>query len=318
MPNIPKFIFDPPPQLQWMLVAASIICLFFVLSFIVAFICLRSTKEQIAELKKRFLSSAILTLIILPCAWCGGIIFALFVAIITWFSVREYLVLVNVWQLKPFRIVSEFAISTLVLAALYESNSLWQIDQLHLFFTLPLFWIVIVLAIPIFLQDYKGMSVRESQTVFSIVYFSWFLLHFILLRNGSNGFAISMFLCFAVVFNDMFAYFAGKLMGHVYLAPIISPKKTWEGAIGGTIGTLISVFLFCWLLPSANNFDLLIYAVVISILSPLGDLIISVIKRDVGKKDSGTLIPGHGGMLDRVGSYILIAPLFYFILKITR
>lgn len=113
---------------------------------------------------------------------------------------------------------------------------------------------------------------------------------------------------------DSGAYFAGRFFGRHKLAPIISPKKTIEGAVGGVICTVIFVMLYGLVLQVAFHFHVnylagLVYSVLGSTISIVGDLTYSVIKRQVGIKDYGNVLPGHGGILDRFDSMSLVAPL---------
>ncbi|MBC8163165.1 MAG: phosphatidate cytidylyltransferase [Roseiflexaceae bacterium] len=115
--------------------------------------------------------------------------------------------------------------------------------------------------------------------------------------------------------QDTFAYFAGKAFGRTQLAPYLSPKKTWEGAAGGFVGALVgavgAVFIFC--LPISVPQALLLGAVG-GVVGPLGDLAESMMKRQIGIKDAGSLIPGHGGVLDRADSLLFCAPVLYYLI----
>lgn len=117
--------------------------------------------------------------------------------------------------------------------------------------------------------------------------------------------------------NDTFAYFAGKTFGKHKMAPRISEKKTWEGFIGGAIGTVLMPFVLRSLLGGISTSDILYVAIPCIILAPAGDLIESKVKRIYGVKDSGTLLPGHGGFLDRIDALLLTVPwaLAYFMLR---
>ncbi len=113
--------------------------------------------------------------------------------------------------------------------------------------------------------------------------------------------------------SDTGAYFAGRFLGKHKLAPVISPKKTVEGAVGGVLGAILGMVIFCLVL-SFNGFRVnylyaLVYGVLGSLGAVFGDLCFSVIKRQTGIKDYGNLIPGHGGILDRFDSNIIVAPL---------
>jgi len=122
-----------------------------------------------------------------------------------------------------------------------------------------------------------------------------------------------------VVFNDVLAYTVGRMWGKTPLAPAISPKKTREGALGGLAGSLFAALTFRYAVPDLNLTAVLAAGLLIGVAAPLGDLIISVIKRDMSVKDSGNLIPGHGGLLDRCDSLIFATPAFYYyLLLVTR
>jgi phosphatidate cytidylyltransferase len=118
---------------------------------------------------------------------------------------------------------------------------------------------------------------------------------------------------FAVTWgNDTFAYFSGLAFGKHRLYERISPKKSWEGAIGGVVGALVGVFLVrATVLPELGATTALAVALGGSVLGPLGDLSESMAKRAAGVKDSGKIIPGHGGVLDRIDALLFIAPWVY-------
>lgn len=120
--------------------------------------------------------------------------------------------------------------------------------------------------------------------------------------------------------QDTFAYFVGRRFGRTKLAPNLSPKKTWEGAAGGLLGAVVgaiaSIYVFC--LP-IEIWQAVVLGLVGGVAGPLGDLAESMVKRQVGLKDAGNLIPGHGGLLDRSDSLLFTAPvLYYTILLIIR
>lgn len=117
--------------------------------------------------------------------------------------------------------------------------------------------------------------------------------------------------------NDTFAYLVGSFLGKNKMFERISPGKTWEGTIGGGILTIAASFLICELLGTFELTDWIVIAVIVVIFGTLGDLVESMLKRSVGIKDSGQIMPGHGGILDRFDSLIMVAPFvfLYLILK---
>lgn len=116
--------------------------------------------------------------------------------------------------------------------------------------------------------------------------------------------------------NDSFAYLVGKSIGRTKLFPSVSPKKTWEGTIGGFVFTMGAAYLLSKYEPILNSWQWLVMAAVIVIAGSFGDLIESKLKRSAGVKDSGAILPGHGGMLDRLDSLIFAAPFAYLTLNI--
>ena len=115
-------------------------------------------------------------------------------------------------------------------------------------------------------------------------------------------------LLFLVWSSDIGAYAAGKTFGKHKLAPKISPGKTWEGAVGGFVLTLVVGYLLGYLLPELSLTYRLVVAGVVAVFGPLGDLAESMLKRSVGVKDSGNIMPGHGGLLDRFDAFLFILP----------
>ena len=164
-----------------------------------------------------------------------------------------------------------------------------------------------------------------ATTVFGFLYCGWFPLHLVLLRslgdNYSNLYALSIphldgarycvLIIFAVLFTDSFCYFIGCKFGKHKLAPVISPNKTIEGSIGGTVACLLITVLI-GVLMEISWYHALILGILMAIFSQLGDLCESMIKRDAGVKDSSNILPGHGGFLDRLDSYILTIPVVYY------
>ena len=128
---------------------------------------------------------------------------------------------------------------------------------------------------------------------------------------GKYYILIPLVLCFG---TDSAAYFIGCAIGKHKMAPVISPKKSWEGAIGGALGGIVLMFLYTLILDLAFGFEVrygacILYGICGAVVCVLGDLAFSVIKRQSGIKDYGELLPGHGGVLDRFDSMTFVAPL---------
>jgi phosphatidate cytidylyltransferase len=154
---------------------------------------------------------------------------------------------------------------------------------------------------------------------FGVFYVAWLLGHMITLRQFTEGPFLIFFLFLVTWANDTGAYYVGTLWGRRPLAPRISPRKTWEGAAGGLLGSVLAA-LACraWFLDSLSTGEALGAGVLIGLTAPLGDLAESILKRSAGVKDSGTILPGHGGLLDRIDSLIFTTPAFYYYLLAMR
>jgi phosphatidate cytidylyltransferase len=149
--------------------------------------------------------------------------------------------------------------------------------------------------------------------IFGILYVGLLLGHYALLRNLEHGVALVFFVIIVTWLSDTGGFFIGKPFGKHPLAPTLSPKKTIEGLVGGVafsvIGAIISQFTF---VPFFSLGQCVMLGVGFALLGALGDLAESAIKRSVSVKDSGTIIPGHGGVLDRVDSLLFTGPAMYY------
>ena len=152
--------------------------------------------------------------------------------------------------------------------------------------------------------------------LFGMVWIIWSLAHMTLIKELPDGTALLFYLLFVISFSDIFAYFGGKRFGKSMLAPTISPKKTWEGSFFGVVGGGIVGAVFGEITMSMFWLYGMLLAMVLAIVGQFGDLIESKIKRLCNVKDSGKILPGHGGILDRIDGHMLAAPVFYYLLKL--
>ncbi|MBE7040818.1 MAG: hypothetical protein E7400_02495 [Ruminococcaceae bacterium] len=160
-----------------------------------------------------------------------------------------------------------------------------------------------------------------SRAFFSLVYGVLFIMHLSYIRMMDNGRLLVVLAFLGAWLPDTFAYFAGRFFGKHKLIPQVSPKKTIEGSVGAVLGAVITFAVYGLILQfgfdyRVNYLWLSLLSLACGVVSQFGDLSASVIKRECGKKDFGNLIPGHGGMLDRIDSLVFIAPLVYYFLLI--
>jgi len=153
-----------------------------------------------------------------------------------------------------------------------------------------------------------------ATTLLGLLYISWLFSFIIKIRHMPDGAYLVSFLLLISKSSDISAYLIGSSIGKRNLIPRISPNKTVEGTIGGiTMSILLSVLLRGWL-PEISIFNVIFLGVLLGVLSQIGDLSESLIKRDCGIKDSGRYIPGLGGVLDLIDSLLFTSPIFYFFL----
>ena len=176
---------------------------------------------------------------------------------------------------------------------------------------------IVLFAVFIFLRQFtkkddSNILVSTSVTLLGILYISWFFSFIIKLKCLPNGANLVLFLIILTEGGDMGAYFIGSLFGKHLLIARISPKKTVEGTIGGFLLTLALAFLSKPLLPEFSYWQILVAAILIGTVSPIGDLTESLFKRDCGVKDSGSTLPGLGGFLDMIDSLLITSPMLYF------
>lgn len=158
---------------------------------------------------------------------------------------------------------------------------------------------------------------RAALTVFGVLFIGWTLGHLVLIRDlVPNGESFTYLLFLAVWTADTAAYFSGKALGKRRLAEVISPKKTWEGAAGGLLGALAVFWLARkFFLPELYSAKAALgLGLLVGILGQSSDIAQSLVKRASGAKDSSHLLPGHGGVFDRMDSFLLLAPVYYYVL----
>jgi len=162
-------------------------------------------------------------------------------------------------------------------------------------------------------RESQGAVVGISTTIFGVLYVAWFFSFLIKIRFLPGGIGLVTAVLVITKLGDIGAYSVGSIFGRVPLIPRISPKKSVEGALGGLIFSIAGALVSKPLMPdSFSFFHLALVGVCMGILAQLGDLSESLMKRDCGIKDSSTVIPGIGGVLDLIDSLLFTAPVFYF------
>ena len=243
------------------------------------------------ELRLRILSGIVLAAVVLAATWYGDIAFRLLAAVIALLIYYEWSTITRLPE-TDFRGNAFGWASTALVAALV----VFRVDE----FALPLLLAAVAVGI-VYALALKGSGWLAG----GITYSGLTAISLAAIRGDTaHGFAAMLFI-FAVVWStDILAYFVGRAIGGPKLAPSISPGKTWSGAIGGAIAAVIAGTLVHMAFFSLNGLWVPTIALVLSVFSQAGDLFESFIKRRFGVKDSSRLIPGHGGVMDRVDGLV--------------
>lgn len=249
----------------------------------------------------------------------GGIIYMTFVGCVIMLCLYEYGLVLTCGK-KPVHMFSLLFFGLIMAAVAIFGRS--NIEGLTLPDQLYPFTISAVLVGVLFVEVItpKRSWERVTNTFLGIFLIPWSLAHLINLRDIINyGEYLTLFMMITVWISDTGAYFSGRFLGRHKLNVEVSPKKTWEGAIGGTLlavgGALAMRHLFLANLFSVSQAVWI--GLLVAVVGQVSDLAESVLKRSTGVKDSSNLLPGHGGFLDRFDSYLLLAPIFYYVIIYT-
>jgi len=246
--------------------------------------------------------------IITACIYFGGMSFYILVTLLAIISVNEFYNLVEIKGFHPAFIIGNLATFVfMTFAQVMLKHPDWEASAAA-FFTAA---VIVTMFSGIFHRKLRSIG-NIAVTIMGIIYVGWLFSYLVLLRAMSNYGKYLFFLLAVIWAGDVTAYLVGKFIGRTKLEPNISPKKTVEGALAGFAVSLLVAVLFGYYLIHINIIHSAILGVLIAITSQMSDLVESIIKRDVGAKDSSRLLPGHGGVLDRMDSFILSAPIIYY------
>ncbi len=194
-----------------------------------------------------------------------------------------------------------------LLVAAADNGFEWWARALTLLIILPF--------LPLILRAQPQTSLRDWLWVLGgLLYVGFLGSHLIFLRDAPNGREWVLLALFATFATDTAAYFVGRLIGRTKIAPAISPGKTLEGSLAGLAGGLAAVLILNWALDAGAGAEIIPLALLLPIVAQFGDLAESLVKRSAGVKDASHVIPGHGGLLDRLDSLLFTIPLVYYYL----
>lgn len=270
-------------------------------------------------MRTRIISGAVMIAAVVGILAAGGYVAGCAIMLI---AVGSYFELCRACGLlEEKKIVNGITIAGYVATILYYINMMWGCSEYATTINTIILLVVILWQLAVYVFTYpKYKSGQVMSGVFNLLYAPFMLSYlYLILKEFDKGLYLVILVFIASSVSDMCAYFVGVSIGKHKLAPVVSPKKSIEGSIGGILGAAIVGFVFGLILNKNGIFGseaLWAFAViggVGSIISQIGDLAASAIKRDHGIKDYSHLIPGHGGLMDRLDSICVTAPIIYYL-----
>lgn len=234
-----------------------------------------------------------------------------FFAIISIVAFTEYARATGLHRDLTMTFVSLAGIVGIAVVALARDRATGEPGEYALFMAMPVFVSAALVLVSILRNRPEGQLKAIALALFGFLYIGWMFGHVAFLANSRNAYGYLLYLLFAVELNDVAAFTCGKLFGRRPLCTNVSPWKTREGALGAVLVSAMFPLAVRFALPDFSALECVLAGLIVGIGGHLGDLSISVIKRDIGVKDMGTLIHGHGGVLDRIDSLLYAAPLFF-------
>jgi phosphatidate cytidylyltransferase len=234
-----------------------------------------------------------------------------FFAIIAIVAFTEYARATGLHHDLTMTFVSLAGIAGIAVVALLRDPATGELGRYGLFMAAPVFVSAALVLVSILRNRPEGQLKAIALALFGFLYIGWMFGHVAFLANSRNAYGYLIYLIFAVELNDVAAFTCGKVFGRRPLCTNVSPWKTREGALGAVLISALFPLAVRFALPDFSAIECVLAGLIIGVGGHLGDLSISLIKRDIGVKDMGTLIRGHGGVLDRIDSLLYTAPLFF-------
>lgn len=269
---------------------------------------------------KRVITAAVLipvvlVLVFLPARWQP--LFVAATALVSALAAWEYLGLARGVGAKAPRMA--VMVSTLLLFAAW-----WQWQDAEKFISIYGLLCIALLIYCTFASPIDSVLADAASSIFCLFYTGLTLISIPVLHEQTNGPSLVLFLLCVVWSGDIAAYYAGRAFGRHKLAPKLSPGKTWEGSIASVMGSVAIAVVLVYIATFLQQQDIvvlsypeslaywLVLAAIVNVAAQVGDLAESALKRSAGVKDSGSLLPGHGGVLDRIDALLIAAPILWY------
>lgn len=265
-------------------------------------------------MKQRITSAVIMLLIIIPLFIVGGDAFKLGVLLVAMLGMKEYLDIKETKKEIPILVkLFAYLFIPLILFNIVVNKNLEMIIDFRIVTGI----LLVLLSLVVLYHNRETYSINDANYVFMGVIFLGIVMSLFNTYFEMNKYLL-LYLILITVMTDTFAFICGMLVGQHKLLEVVSPKKTWEGFFWGTIfGTFISTCFYITVVnPHINLILIICVTIFLSIVGQIGDLFFSAVKRYFGKKDFSNLLPGHGGILDRVDSIIFVLLAYSFFLTI--
>lgn len=258
-------------------------------------------------MKQRVITAVIALIIFIPLIVYGRVPLSLAALVLGIIALDEVLIMKKMLLVSFEAIFSNIGVILLIVP---DNWLTWLPSQLNRFF---LFYVVVMLILLHTVVKKKRFTFDDAGVLtLAMLYIGTGFHYFISAR--ADGLTTLLFAMLIVWLTDSGAYMIGKQIGKHKLAPRISPNKTWEGSIGGTVAATIILAIYLWFFPVGYSWVVMVgLTLILSIIGQFGDLIESALKRFYGVKDSGKILPGHGGILDRFDSMLLVMPCLYLL-----
>jgi phosphatidate cytidylyltransferase len=263
------------------------------------------------KLKQRLVTGLIAGIFFLALLIIGGYWFTALILALAVVGFDEYMRMLNLKLKQSSLLYLLGLIGVIIIAAPWHQFGIEQTLAWE-----KIIWLFMLLFLTTTVITKNKVSLNQAGLIFIGIVYLGLGFHYIMETRllDSHGLFWTALVLIGIWSADSGAYFGGVLFGKHLLWPAISPKKTYEGAVGGIILAVIATLIFTYAYPDLLSIvDAIILGVVIAIIGQLGDFIQSAYKRYFGIKDTGALLPGHGGVLDRVDSWLIVFPFVHFI-----